>query len=484
MDAVRESHRTETGAVLRSLPFAAFGLSFWWAWVWLAFFSPVLFGQVGLANRAYMISVVAVAVSCIAIALLSRTVNAIRSNGFIIVLAICFSIGTFLLIAWVDVPSSWVFIVGSIFTGAGSGSLIVAWGRYFAKLVPSTSLICIVASFLIAAVLYFAFNGMPSHLSVSILALMPVLSAACIVWLLRANANDKDEAADDDTSLADISQVSSDRSNKLPSWRVMTGIAIFAFSSGFLVSLATFSDAAPFSLVGSIQVLANAAVALVVLIVITLRSFKLELRKSCRIALPIIAVGLLLLSVLDGTYALFGLAVAFLGSAIFELAVWSTFARVSYEQQIDPIMLFGIGHGVKLIGWALGSLTVTLTAPLLTQSQSGLFVVVLLVFAATFFLQEKTLPSGSMETSAANQVPSETDADAAQDMQDRLAELAAEYALTPRETEVCELLAKGRTIPYIEEQLSISHSTAVTHTRHIYEKLSIHDRQELIDLVE
>lgn len=61
--------------------------------------------------------------------------------------------------------------------------------------------------------------------------------------------------------------------------------------------------------------------------------------------------------------------------------------------------------------------------------------------------------------------------------------LADRYGLTPRETEILELVAQGRSIPYVQETLNIARGTAVTHMSHIYQKMGIHDRQELIDLV-
>lgn len=67
---------------------------------------------------------------------------------------------------------------------------------------------------------------------------------------------------------------------------------------------------------------------------------------------------------------------------------------------------------------------------------------------------------------------------------ERFALLAADYKLTPRETEVAELLARGRNLPYVEEALVISHGTAQTHARHIYQKMNVHARQEFIDLVD
>lgn len=65
----------------------------------------------------------------------------------------------------------------------------------------------------------------------------------------------------------------------------------------------------------------------------------------------------------------------------------------------------------------------------------------------------------------------------------RVALLAREHKLTPRENEVFGLLAHGRSIPYVRDALIISRDTAATHAKHIYAKLDVHSRQELIDLV-
>lgn len=61
--------------------------------------------------------------------------------------------------------------------------------------------------------------------------------------------------------------------------------------------------------------------------------------------------------------------------------------------------------------------------------------------------------------------------------------LAADYGLTPREAEILALVALGRSAKYISEELMVSYNTTRTHVRHIYEKLNIHSKQELIDLV-
>lgn len=61
--------------------------------------------------------------------------------------------------------------------------------------------------------------------------------------------------------------------------------------------------------------------------------------------------------------------------------------------------------------------------------------------------------------------------------------IAEKYGLTARESQVAQLLAQGRSLPYVEAALTISSSTAQTHQRHIYAKMNVHNRQDFIDLV-
>ena len=63
-------------------------------------------------------------------------------------------------------------------------------------------------------------------------------------------------------------------------------------------------------------------------------------------------------------------------------------------------------------------------------------------------------------------------------------DIAGEFHLSKRETEVFCLLAKGRDTAYIQEKLFISSGTVCSHRDRIYRKLDIHSKQELLDLVE
>ena len=63
-------------------------------------------------------------------------------------------------------------------------------------------------------------------------------------------------------------------------------------------------------------------------------------------------------------------------------------------------------------------------------------------------------------------------------------DLMDRFGLSSRETEVMELIARGHGVATIAEKLVISENTVRTHSKHIYTKLDIHSRQELLDLLE
>lgn len=77
-----------------------------------------------------------------------------------------------------------------------------------------------------------------------------------------------------------------------------------------------------------------------------------------------------------------------------------------------------------------------------------------------------------------------TDAPAPDALAARCAALVRAHNLTPREAEVLELIGRGRDVGAIAEILCLSRNTVRTHVQRLYADLSVHTRQELIDLLE
>lgn len=54
------------------------------------------------------------------------------------------------------------------------------------------------------------------------------------------------------------------------------------------------------------------------------------------------------------------------------------------------------------------------------------------------------------------------------------------YALTQRESEVLILLAQGKTVKGIGSDMFIAEGTVKAHIQHIYQKMDVHSRAELM----
>lgn len=68
-------------------------------------------------------------------------------------------------------------------------------------------------------------------------------------------------------------------------------------------------------------------------------------------------------------------------------------------------------------------------------------------------------------------------------IEERCGDMAEQYGLSPREREVFELMARGLTRSDIQDELVLSPNTVKTHVAHIYAKLGVHDRQEMLALM-
>ena len=61
--------------------------------------------------------------------------------------------------------------------------------------------------------------------------------------------------------------------------------------------------------------------------------------------------------------------------------------------------------------------------------------------------------------------------------------VARDFGLTPRETDVLAQIARGRMLGEIADEFVLSKNTVKMHTKHIYQKLDVHSKQEAIEIV-
>ena len=99
-------------------------------------------------------------------------------------------------------------------------------------------------------------------------------------------------------------------------------------------------------------------------------------------------------------------------------------------------------------------------------------------------VRASTQETKSIPRQAAPNSPAQAPATHADLIGQRCEKLAQEYGLTRRECEILGLLVRGRSKAHIAEAFIISENTVRGHVKHIYAKLGIHNKQELLDLFE
>lgn len=169
---------------------------------------------------------------------------------------------------------------------------------------------------------------------------------------------------------------------------------------------------------------------------------------------------------------------AFICNTFIELFTLFLFAEYSRKEGIPADLAFSIGGAGRSAGAALGSVVGASFGKVALSASNGTSTVVLVIASQVviaFALWLAIAPKRAQPREEQRwQSPIST----------RCHALATTYLLTEREEEVMVLLCKGRSIERIQAELGIAKGTATAHAHHIYQKLGIHSRQELLDMVD
>ena len=186
---------------------------------------------------------------------------------------------------------------------------------------------------------------------------------------------------------------------------------------------------------------------------------------------------LLLPIVLAGQATIVGYTCSVIMYQLVFLLVWVIAASVFRDSPAHAPGFFGLVYGF----WSLGSLGGALFSSVFVQHLT-MDNVHLIVFAAVLAVAVGyAVVFTEADANALVQiVPYKRKAP----FKAKCQAVAQEYQLSPRETEIAMLIAQGRDSAHIEKKLFLSRSTVQTHRMHLYQKLDIHNRQELLDIIE
>ncbi len=172
-------------------------------------------------------------------------------------------------------------------------------------------------------------------------------------------------------------------------------------------------------------------------------------------------------------------ALGFIAYLVVLLSLTSCFASKGTAQSVRTtafnLALFAIG---TLCGLGI-TLVLTLAGISFDDTATDILAGFTLMIAAFFIVDTWSLPLVRIANTPQNIAQTPT-VPSPQDFADCIGDA---YGLTKREREIFAYLIMGRSRPRIAETLCLSENTVNSHIRHIYEKTSVANVQELLDLV-
>ena len=278
------------------------------------------------------------------------------------------------------------------------------------------------------------------------------------------------------------------------STKLMVSIMVFSFLIRMLDAFPIVGDD-PFELLGGIGSFSLVVVGAVFLVIVFFVKDRMNITLVYRLSLPVMIGGLIALALVFGERAPLAVLLIATGYELFDILAWVLFGEIARRMGPGAAPYgFGVGVAYMLLGMAAGYVASAVMIPLvdagvLQLSAVALVAVLCLVIIAFLVLPESVISSIPLIKGAGRRT--EKPADDQEEhpepqltLEQKCAGVAEACGLTPREREVLQFLARGRTLSIVARDLHIAKNTARTHIEKIYQKTDIHKQQDLIDFVE
>lgn len=365
------------------------------------------------------------------------------------------------------IEQPWCSIASTV-AGAGLGMFYLGWGNVFSRLTIVQVMTKTAASFVLSALIFAGVVLLPLPAAIAVTIALPLASAAILLpGLGGAGARSHGATAGEGPQL-------------LPSAfpAVPLSLGLLAFAGAVVQALLL--DASPIINNGSYPwlLLIAVLVSLVVLCVPMLSADSPDFAAAYRTAVLLFGFVFLLLPLLKrGTIAADGLGLTLY--ATMNMLTWIVLARLSALGRLSPLRTFGIGWAAQVAGFLGGSFLGALLASFSAMSPQ-LLSAMTLVCTCLLYISYRLLLGAPAQLAVLSGAPGS----GRRPFREHCHRVAVDHGLTDREEEVMVLVAKGRSTPRIREALGLTAGTVNTHLSHVYRKLEVHDRQEVIDLVE
>lgn len=392
-----------------------------------------------------------------------------RFGKGVMAVAILVALGGFLFLVSDRISCS-LAVVGAGCIGLGSSMLFLLWQHALAcqgtrsagYFLPIGSILGVLMFF---AASLFGFFGQPLACSVC----STIVSAGMLWWAGRGAS----ELARSSASKPQIKVLFRDI------WRPVLCVSAFGFIWQIVYAVGS-NDAALAVVLSNSFVLSQVLASFVLIAAWFKFHDSLHIELVFQLLFPLMATGFLGMPFFG-----YGYQVVFISLSLFAFGIMSMLMQIVCLQKAESLRIgstvvlgafAGFVYSSMTLGFAIGHV-------LQTREDFGFAYVLVLAlvlvyglsfvfFAIKFHWREPKAASGAHE-------PQEADGS-----KDACRSIASEAGLSIRETEVFELIVKGRDLPYIAENLVVSKNTVRTHMKNIYAKLGVHSKQEVIDLLD
>ena len=385
-------------------------------------------------------------------------------------------------------------IVGGVLTGVGSGVIDMGYGELYSRLESSKTNFEVPFAFFLAATFFSLTMQLPPYFAAIACSLIPIVAALLLVTAMDT-ASPTSKA--DPKAQIDI----------IPfTWRIGACSCLVGIGDGIVRAACLATPGLSTQEFYTLPLVAGSVATMAIIYLCCLITPPEQGEGLCKVyrsSVFVMAAFYLLLPLIQGFHFLES-TMALTGYGTFNVLIWLLLAETAHRHKLAPHVIYGIGWGMVTFGVLIGGIA----GQLLIAQQPSMSVVSLvatlcILTSYLFVLKEHEFAtmvtpvvqgpspeaSGSAEATTAGEVSS---GDSAEDanrprkarFMDRCTAVAEAYGLTPRETELMILYAKGHTSANIQQELFLSRGTVTTHLRHIYQKMEIHSKAELMELID
>lgn len=201
-----------------------------------------------------------------------------------------------------------------------------------------------------------------------------------------------------------------------------------------------------------------------------------------QVAFYLLAFGLLCMPLFGSTR----LSQVFTSAASVLVYMFSLYLVVEFDKRSNAptgtVIAFGFA-AISLLDWGGRGLASLLGGEIFQNTWLTPLLIFVILTIIVFFLPARSPAMQLLTTELDGNTDSEAGRAANTQLEKRCSNIACDHGLSARETDILVLLCRGRSTPYIAETLYLSENTVKTYRHRVYQKLGVHNKQELLDMM-